>query len=344
MKKKPKVLIIYTGGTIGMINDPETGLLKSFDFNHIYKHVPELHRLHVELSTFSFEEPIDSSEMDPLRWIQMAQTIFDNYSKYDGFVVLHGSDTMAYSASALSFMLQGLNKPVVFTGSQLPIGTLRTDGKENLITAIEIAGDKDPQGQPIVQEVAVYFEYSLYRGNRSSKISANQFEAFGSPNYPELAKAGVNIVYNHDKLYRSKLPELTYLPTMDTSVGLLKLYPGIPVKAYHSLFDISNTKALVIESFGSGNAPSLKELQESITNYVDAGGIVLNITQCNSGAVQQGKYQASSFFERVGVIGGNDLTVEAALTKLMHLLAYEKESSKIKVRLAEDLCGELTNS
>ncbi|MFN5846511.1 MAG: asparaginase, partial [Flavobacteriia bacterium] len=204
-KVKPQILIIYTGGTIGMIKDAETGQLRSFDFNHIYKHVPEVHRLNVELTTVSFVEPIDSSEMNPLRWTQMAQLVRDNYDKYDGFVILHGSDTMAFSASALSFMLQGLKKPVIFTGSQLPIGTIRTDGKENLITAIEIGADRTGEGQPVVQEVAVYFEYSLYRGNRSSKVSANQFEAFSSPNYPELAVAGVNIEYNMDKVFRSKI-------------------------------------------------------------------------------------------------------------------------------------------
>jgi L-asparaginase len=342
MSKKPSILIIYTGGTIGMIKDQETGQLKSFDFNHIYKHVPEIHRLNVELTTLSFENPIDSSEMNPLYWQQMAQIVHDNYSKHDGFVILHGSDTMAFSASALSFMLQGLKKPVIFTGSQLPIGTIRTDGKENLITAIEIAADKDQQGQPIVQEVAVYFEYSLYRGNRSSKISANQFEAFSSPNYAELAKAGVNIEYNFDKLFRTSLTDLVYNPKMSSRVALLKIHPGFPVKAYASLFDRKETDAIVLETFGSGNAPSDEIFREFIKNYIEEGGIVLNITQCSSGSVQQGKYQTSSFFTSVGVISGNDLTTEAALTKMMHILVHSNKVSSLKKLLEMNFCGEIT--
>lgn len=341
IKAKPKVLIIYTGGTIGMIKDAETGQLKSFDFNHVYKFVPEIHRLFVEISTFSFEEPIDSSEMNPAYWVQIAQTVRDNYEKYDGFVILHGSDTMAFSASALSFMLQGLKKPIIFTGSQLPIGTIRTDGKENLITAIEIAADKDGQGQPIVQEVAVYFEYSLYRGNRSSKVSANQFEAFSSPNYIELAKAGVNIEYNFDKLYRSKLDTLVYKPKMSNRVGLLKIYPGFPVEAFKSLFDRSLTDAIILETFGAGNAPSDNAFRKLVGHYIEEGGIILNVTQCSSGAVQQGKYETSSFFSKIGVISGRDLTTEAALTKMMFLLANETDQKEVIRNLESNLCGEM---
>lgn len=340
--KKPKVLIIYTGGTIGMIKDPETGQLKSFDFNHIYKHVPEIHRLNVEITTFSFEEPIDSSEMNPLYWIQIAQTVFENYTLYNGFVILHGSDTMAFSASALSFMLQGLKKPVIFTGSQLPIGTIRTDGKENLITSIEIAADKDGQGQPIVQEVAVYFEYSLYRGNRCSKISANQFEAFSSPNYIELAKAGVNIEYNYDKLFRTGLDDLAYSSKIDNKVALLKIYPGFPAQAYTSLFDRSLTNAVILETFGSGNAPNDKDFQLLVRNYIANGGIVLNTTQCSSGAVQQGKYETSSFFNEVGVISGYDITSEAAITKMMFLLGNETDRNQLIKKLNVNICGEMT--
>jgi len=342
MKNKPNVLLIYTGGTIGMINDPETGELKSFDFNHIHKHVPEIQRINVQLDTFSFEQPIDSSEMDPLRWQQMAQAVNDNYDKYDGFVILHGSDTMAFSASALSFMLQGLRKPVIFTGSQLPIGTIRTDGKENLITAIEIASDKDESGEPIVQEVAVYFEYSLYRGNRSSKISANQFEAFSSPNFPDLAKAGVTISYKRESLYRTAHKSLEYRPEMSSKVALMKIFPGFPVMAYSSLFDRRLTDAVVLETFGSGNAPSNTEFRKLIENYILDGGIVINITQCSSGAVQQGKYATSSFFEKVGVVSGYDLTTEAALTKVMHLLGKNDSSEQIKQDLTQSLCGEMT--
>jgi L-asparaginase len=337
---KPAVLLIYTGGTIGMINDVRTGELKSFDFNHIYQHVPEIHRLNVELTSISFEQPIDSSEMSIAHWNQLAQIIHDNYEKYDGFVVLHGSDTMSFTASALSFMLQGLKKPVILTGSQLPIGTIRTDGKENLITAIEIAADKDDQGQAIVQEVAVYFEYSLYRGNRSSKISANQFEAFASPNYSLLAKAGVNLEYNMDKLYRSTLSELTYFPLLSNRIGLLKLYPSLPVMAYSSLFNRAYTDAIVLETYGAGNAQQDSELQRNISAFIEAGGLVVNVTQCSSGSVQQGKYATSSFFNKAGVISGKDITTEAALTKLMHVLA-NSPLHEVGQQMERSLCGEV---
>lgn len=342
MKEKPKVLVIYTGGTIGMINDHVTGELRSFDFEHIYENVPELKRLNVELTTISFSKPVDSSEMDPLLWKQLAQTIFDNYINYNGFVILHGSDTMSFSASALSFMLQGLKKPVIFTGSQLPIGTIRTDGKENLITAIEIAGDVLENGEPAVQEVAVYFEYSLFRGNRSSKISANQFEAFDSPNYSKLAIAGVNIEYNKEKLFRTNLEKLNLFSEMSTKVGLMKIFPGFQANSFKSLFDRKNTDAVILETFGSGNAPSNEEFRSLISEYIADGGVVLNITQCNSGSVQQGKYQTSSFFQQVGVISGGDMTSEAALTKVMHLLANQSSNKKLVEILQIDICGELS--
>ena len=342
MKRKPNVLIIYTGGTIGMIKDPKSGQLKSFDFKHLYKHVPEINRLYVAITTISFEEPIDSSDMSPNGWVQMAQTVFDNYEKYDGFVILHGSDTMAFSASALSFMLQGLRKPIIFTGSQLPIGTIRTDGKENLITAIEIAADTSEDGQAIVQEDAVYFEYSLYRGNRSSKISANQFEAFASPNYAELAKAGVTIEYNYTKLFRTQLTELKFSGTLSNQVGLLKIFPGFSAQIYASLFDIKLTKAIVLETFGSGNAPANFEFRNFILSYIQEGGIVLNTTQCSSGSVNQGKYETSSFFSEAGVISGNDITTEAAITKLMYLLGKETATENISELLQMNLCGEMT--
>ena len=339
--KKPAVLIIYTGGTIGMIKYASTGELKSFNFKHIYEHVPELKRLNVILESISFEQPIDSSEMTPSHWAQMAQMVHDNYNNFDGFVILHGSDTMAYGASALSFMLQGLKKPIILTGSQLPIGTIRTDGKENLITAIEIAADRDQSGEAVVQEVAVYFEYSLYRGNRSSKISANQFEAFNSPNFPELAVAGVNIEYRYDKLYRSKLPELQYFPKINSRVGLMKIYPGIPFDAYHNVFDTQYTEAVIIETFGSGNAPSDLIFRSLIENYTAKGGIVLNITQCGSGSVHQGKYETSTYFNKVGVVSGRNMTTEAALAKLMHILAYYKTPTDRIQKLTASICGEL---
>lgn len=334
--------MIYTGGTIGMVNDLRTGELKAFDFDHIYTHVPELQRLNVELTTESFEHPVDSSEITIHNWIKIGTLIYQNYEKYDGFVILHGSDTMAYTASALSFMLQGLKKPVILTGSQLPIGTIRTDGKENLITAIEIAAAKDKDGQALIQEVAVYFEYSLYRGNRSSKVSANQFEAFKSPNFPTLAVAGVTIDYNYDDLLRTKKPELDFHPQFSNEVALLKLYPGINLNYYHSLFNYSNVKGLILETYGSGNAPSDPALQRSLTTFIEGGGIVLNITQCSSGKVEQGKYETSSFFTKAGVISGADMTTEAAMTKLMHLLGRGLAVPEIKKQLQDSIVGELT--
>lgn len=342
MSTKNKVLIIYTGGTIGMINDPKSGHLISFDFKHMYHHIPELERLNIDLTTISFEYPVDSSEMHPNRWADIAQIVYDNYALYDGFVILHGSDTMAYTASGLSFMLQGLKKPVILTGSQLPIGTIRTDGKENLITAIEIAASKDESGESIVQEVAVYFEYSLYRGNRSSKVSANQFEAFSSPNYAELAIAGVNIQFNNERLLRSDLSELKLFTHFDNHVALLKIFPGFSANVYKSIFDFQQVKGIIIETFGAGNAPSDVSFRELITNYINEGGIVLNITQCSSGSVEQGKYETSSFFSKIGVISGSDMTTEAALAKMMYLLGSESSLEVIKDKLSISLIGELS--
>ncbi len=340
---RPKVLLIYTGGTIGMIKDPETGQLSNVDFNLIYEHVPELNRIDVDLDTISVKQPIDSSEIVPSNWVELASLIESNYKNYDGFVVLHGSDTMAYTASALSFMFKGLKKPVILTGSQLPIGVIRTDGKENIITAIEIAATQEKDGEPLIQEVAVYFDYQLFRGNRSTKDSAENFEAFRSPNYPTLAVAGVNINYAYVNLYRSSEETFQVQKGLTSDVAILKLFPGIKAELYTPLFDITKTKGVVIESFGAGNALMSDVLKSLIKSYIDARGIVLNITQCNSGSVKQGMYQASSVFNELGVISGGDMTSEAAITKMMTCLHDTYQDDKI-VSLARSIRGERTNS
>ncbi len=335
-----KVLLIYTGGTIGMIEHPETGVLTAFDFDHLNKQIPELSKLDMELKAVSLGMPIDSSDMNPAIWQDIAQQIVDNYDDYDGFVVLHGSDTMAYSASALSFMLQGLKKPVIFTGSQLPIGTIRTDGKENLITSIEIAASKDTEGNAIVREVAIYFEYSLYRGNRTTKVSANAFEAFLSPNYRELAVAGVNIRYNTNALFKTRKRQLHFNPTMDDRVALMKIFPGFSTKVYEQLFDIQHTRAVIIESFGSGNVPNNSAFYELIENYIKDGGVVVNTTQCYTGNVEQGKYANSTTFNQLGVVSGSDITTEAAITKMMYLLGNCSSTDDVKALFEQSLAGE----
>lgn len=342
MQTKPHVLLIYTGGTIGMIHDVETGVLKAFDFNHLSKQIPELDRLHVQLSTHSFDDPIDSSEINPHFWSVIASLVYENYAQYDGFVILHGSDTMAYTASALSFMLQGLRKPVILTGSQLPIGTIRTDGKENLITAIEIAAAKKTDGTARIQEVAIYFEYSLYRGNRTSKISANNFEAFASPNYPELAVAGVDIRFSSDLHITQEAEKISLFTDFNTQVVLLKIFPGFNPACYESLFQFPHVRGIVLETFGSGNAPSTPAFYALIQQFIAAGGVVLNITQCSTGSVSQGKYATSSLLQESGVIGGGDLTTEAAITKMMYLLGKWNDKTQVERALTSSLVGEMS--
>jgi L-asparaginase len=339
--QKPKVLLIYTGGTIGMVEDTESGSLRPFDFNHLFNQVPELKRFNINIDCISFEKPIDSSNMSPREWVKMAEIIEENYTKFDGFVILHGSDTMAFSASALSFMLENLAKPVIFTGSQLPMGKIRTDGKENLITAIEIAAAKE-NGKPVVPEVAIYFEYSLYRGNRTHKFNAEHFQAFRSANYPELAEAGVHIKYNHSAILKQTNTQLVVHKKLDNNIAILKIFPGINTEVIKSIVNISGLKALIIETFGAGNAPIIPEMFEILANAIKKGMIVLNVTQCNSGSVDQGRYETSSAFNQIGVIGGKDITTEAAVAKLMFLLDSNKPLDEIKKLLSLSLRGEIT--
>ena len=337
---KTSILIIYTGGTIGMVKDSVNGSLKPFDFDHILQQVPELNDFGFELSSIAFAPLIDSSNMNPEVWIKIAGLIKENYEKYDGFVVLHGTDTMAYSASALSFMLDNLDKPVVFTGSQLPIGMLRTDGKENLITAIEIAADyKD--GHAIVPEVCVLFENKLFRGNRTTKHNAEYFNAFYSYNYPDLAKVGINIRYNHPAIRNISDGMFNINTNLDTNIAILKMFPGINKPTVDAILNIEGLRAVVMETYGAGNAPTDDWFVKSIKNSIDRGVIIYNVTQCPSGSVDMGLYETSIALREMGVVNGYDITTEGAITKLMFLLGQQLDSDKIKFFLNKSIKGEL---
>jgi L-asparaginase len=341
MTMKSKVLLIYTGGTIGMMQDSKTGQLKPFDFKHLSEQIPELNKFDVTLSSVAFEKPIDSSDMSPEVWLSIAAIIEKNYDKHDGFVILHGSDTMSFTASALSFILEDLNKPVILTGSQLPIGTIRTDGKENLITAIEIAAAKE-KGKPIVSEVCIYFEYQLYRGNRTHKFNAEHFQAFQSSNYPILAEAGVHLKYNLPALKKADTKKLKIHTDLNPDIVILKLFPGISKNVVEAILGIKDIKGIILETFGSGNASTQAWFIDSIKKAIDKGVVVLNVTQCNAGKVEQGKYATSAAFATIGVIGGNDITTEAAVAKLMYVLGRTSNKKEIKKLLESNLRGEIT--
>lgn len=339
----PSILLIYTGGTIGMKQDPRTLALAPFDFSQIMEEVPELKKFGYKLDSYSFDPIIDSSDANVRFWDKIARIIENNYSKYDGFVVLHGTDTMSYSASALSFMLENLGKPVVFTGSQLPIGMLRTDGKENLISSIEIAAAKNENGEPMVPEVCIYFESQLYRGNRTTKYNAENFRAFRSANYPTLADVGIHIKYNTQNIrYPRAGSSLTVHYEMDSNVAILKVVPGISINVIKTIAGMEGLRALILETFGSGNAPTDDAFIGAVKEAVEKGIIVMNVTQCQAGKVDMDAYATGVALKNIGVIGGEDITTEAALAKLYFLLGQYDSNSEVAYLLEKNLRGEIS--
>lgn len=341
-RSKPSILIIYTGGTIGMITEPLTQSLVPVDFREISAQLPELLRFDLHLSTFTFHPVVDSSNITPAFWTELAGVIGREYLKYDGFVILHGTDTMCYTASALSFMLENLNKPVIFTGSQLPIGVLRTDGKENLLTAIEVAAERR-NNQPMVPEVCIFFQNRLFRGNRTSKHNAEYFNAFVSENYPPLAEAGISIHYNYGAIHYpvNEKPLKVHLELSD-EVTILKLFPGIRRELVHAVLTLPWIKGVVLETFGAGNATTAEWFIDEIRSACTRGMIILNVTQCPAGSVNPGKYETSRLLHEAGVISGRDLTTEAAVTKLMFLLGSGISSFEVKEQLNGSISGEIT--
>jgi len=344
-KEKPTaVLLIYTGGTIGMKADPQDGTLKPFDFSGILEEVPELRKFAMRIDSYAFNPIIDSSDVEPSLWQSLASLIRERYDDYDGFVVLHGTDTMAYSASVLSFMLENLGKPVIFTGSKLPIGEPRTDGKENIISAVEIATAKDSHGHPMVPEVCICFNSQLLRGNRSVKVNATGFDAFKSPNYPLLATAGINIKYNNSFIHYGydRRKGLTIHTLLDTRVSVLKLHPGITEQAVRDILLGDGSRAVILETYGSGNAPSRPWFLSLVREAASRGKILLNVTQCLSGDVDMDIYATGRALKDAGVICGHDITTESALGKLFYLMGEHADNEKVKDLLEKNLKGEIS--
>ncbi|WP_435414332.1 asparaginase [Polaribacter aestuariivivens] len=344
MTSKPNILIVYTGGTIGMIKDYKTNALKAFDFSQIVEKIPELQQLSCNIKSISFEKPIDSSNMNTQYYVDIVEIIEDNYLKFDGFVILTGSDTMSYIASAVSFMFENLQKPIIFTGSQLPIGDLRTDAKENLITSIEIASARK-NITPVITEVCLYFEYKLYRANRTTKISAEQFEAFTSMNYPPLAESGVHLNFNEHliKTPTKSLESLVVRKNLVTDVVILKLFPGITKEIVESILNIKNLKGVILETYGSGNAPNESWFLELLKTAVLKKIKIVNVTQCAGGSVILGHYDTSVSLKEIGVISGGDITTESAVAKLMYLLSEKLSTKEFKYYFEKSLRGEITN-
>lgn len=342
METNNAVLLICTGGTIGMSEDPLTGALHPVDFDNIFEFLPELSKTGLRIDSAAFDPLVDSSDVDPASWSKLAHIIYDHYQHYDGFVVLHGTDTMAYSASALSFMLNNLGKAVIFTGSQLPLGVLRSDARENLLTAIEIAAARE-NGHAMVPEVCIFFEDTLLRGNRTTKQNADHFNAFRSHNYPPLAKAGVHIKYAKKFIhYPNPQNTLSLRTRINQQVAVLKIFPGISEKTVRAILDIPGLKAVIIETFGSGNAPRQEWFHKALTEANDKGIILVNKTQCAVGSVEMGRYATSLHLLDAGVLSGLDITTEAIVTKLMYLMGEHSSTEKVKKLLQSNLCGEIS--
>src|SRR5471030_618471 len=337
-----QILIIYTGGTIGMMSDPVTKVLKPINFEQIMDNVSELEKLNCKIKVHSFEEIIDSSNMNPAIWSEIAGLIESNYDTVDGFVILHGSDTMAFSAAALSFMLENLGKPVIFTGSQLPISAIRTDAKENLMTAIEIAKAKK-NGVARVPEVCIYFDYKLFRGNRAFKYNSIKFEAFRSPNYPILAESGVHMRYSINDIRQPQEGGLIVHNNLVNEVAVLKLYPGISPKVVQNIVG-ADVRGIIMETFGAGNTTTDQWFIDLLKNAIDSGKVILDISQCKVGTVELGRYETSRQLKDVGVANGYDMTYESAVTKMMYLLGQFDDPKLVKEYLETDIRGEITVS
>lgn len=342
-KRTNKVLLIYTGGTIGMGQNPRTGALEPLNFSHLLEKIPEYKQLSADVDTVQFDPPLDSSDMSPAYWVRMVDVVSENYDSYDGFVILHGTDTMAYTASALSFLLENLKKPVVLTGSQLPIGQLRTDGKENLMSSLELASAYDTEGKPKIPEVCIYFDGHVIRGNRATKQSAEEFNAFHSFNYPHLCDAGINFSFHDPYILRPDYDRPTvFHREMNSDIIVFSLFPGVQEDIVRHMLDAPELKSIIMRTYGSGNAPQYPWLTRLLRKAYDHGITVVNISQCVSGQVEMSRYDAGFHLKDAGVISGYDSTVEAALTKLMYLQARYKSPDDIRRLMKQSLAGEIT--